>query len=145
MFKHLLLPTDGTEMSAMAIAKGVELAKYFNAKVTGFYAAPEFHILTYRAEMLEDTEAEYEKDCKAHAQKYLGVVKAAAKAAGVDCDIVYTTSDHAYDAIIKAAEERGCDLIMMGKHTRKGLEGLFAGSETEKVLAHTHIPVLVFH
>ena len=110
MFKHILLPTDGSPLSEEAIRKGVQFAKSINAKVTGFYALPEFHIVTYRTDMLEDTRASFAKDSQAQAQKYLGVIEKLAKEAGVACEIVRAVSDHPYEAILKAAQEQGCDL-----------------------------------
>lgn len=144
MFKHLLLPTDGSQLSEAAIQKGVQFAKSINAKVTGFYVMPEFHVFTYRTEMLEDTKEEFAKDCRAHADQFLAVIEKAAKAAGVACDTALATSDHTYEAIIKAAEEKSCDLIMMASHGRRGVQGLLLGSETHKVLTHSKIPVLVY-
>jgi nucleotide-binding universal stress UspA family protein len=143
MFKHILLPTDGSRLSEIAVQRGLELAKSMNAKVTGFHVIPEFHVFTYRTEMLEDTRAEFAKDSRVHAEKYLAVIQKAAREAGVTCDTAYVTSDHPYEAIIKAAEERGCDLITMASHGRKGVQGLLLGSETYKVLTHSRIPVLV--
>jgi len=144
MFKHLLLPIDGSELSEAAVQKGVEFAKSINARITGFYVMPEFHIFTYRTEMVDNTKEEFAKDCRAHANQYLAVVKKAAKAAGVACDTAVATSDHPYEAIIKAAEGKGCDLIMMASHGRRGVQGLLLGSETQKVLTHSKIPVLVY-
>jgi nucleotide-binding universal stress UspA family protein len=105
---------------------------------------PEFHVFTYRTEMLEDTKVEFARDCKAHADQFLAVIEKAAKAAGVACDTALATSDHTYEAIIKAAEEKSCDLIMMASHGRRGVQGLLLGSETHKVLTHSKIPVLVY-
>jgi nucleotide-binding universal stress UspA family protein len=82
MFKHVLLPTDGSKLSDDAIRIGVQLAKTVNAKVTGIYVMPEFHVFTYKTEMLEDTKKEFAKDSKAHAAQYLSVIETAAKAAG---------------------------------------------------------------
>lgn len=143
MFKHVLLPTDGSQLSGDAIRMGVQLAKAVNAKVTGFYVMPEFHVFTYKTEMLEDTKMEFAKDSRAHASQYLGVVEAAAKAAGVTCEVASTTHDHPYEAIITAAKQRGCDLIVMASHGRRGMQGILLGSETQKVLTHSQIPVLV--
>jgi nucleotide-binding universal stress UspA family protein len=143
MFKHVLLPTDGSKLSDDAIRMGVQLAKTVNAKVTGFYVMPEFHVFTYKTEMLEDTKREFATDSKAHAAQYLSVIETAAKAAGVTCDIASTTDDHPYEAIIKAATQRECDLIVMASHGRKGVQAVLLGSETQKVLTHSHIPVLV--
>ena len=144
MFKHLLLPIDGSKLSEAALQKGVEFAKSLNARITGFYVMPEFHIFTYRTELVEDTKEEFAKDCRIHADQFLAVVEKAAKAAGVACDTAVATSDHPYEAIIQAAEEKNCDLIMMASHGRRGMQGLLLGSETQKVLTHSKIPVLVY-
>ena len=132
-FKHLLLPTDGSQLSEAAIQAGVQFAKSINAKVTGFYAMPKFHMFTYRTEMMTDTKEEFAKDCKAHADRFLAVIVQAAKAAGVPCETALQTSDHPYEAIIATAKERGCDLIMMASHGRRGVQAFLLGSETHKV------------
>jgi nucleotide-binding universal stress UspA family protein len=144
MFKHLLLPTDGSQLSEAAIHKGVQFAKSINAKVTGFYVLPEFHLFTYRTEMLEDTKEQFARDSRAHAEQFLAVIEKAAKAAGVACDTAFATSDHPHEAIIQAAEEKSCDLIVMASHGRKGVQGILLGSETHKVLTHSTLPVLVY-
>jgi nucleotide-binding universal stress UspA family protein len=145
MFKHLLVPTDGSPISERAIKSSVQLAKEIGAKVTGFHVIPEFHVFTYQIEMLEDTRERFAEDAKAHASRFLAVIEGAASEAGVSCDTAYATSDHPYEAIIEIAKEKGCDLIAMASHGRKGVEGLLVGSETQKVLTHSLIPVLVFH
>jgi nucleotide-binding universal stress UspA family protein len=144
MFKHLLLPTDGSQLSEAAIQAGIRIAKSINAKVTGFYAMPKFHMLTYQTEMLTDTKQEFAKDCKAHADRFLTAVVQAAEAAGVPCETALQTSDHPYEAIITTAKEKGCDLIVMASHGRSGVQAFLLGSETQKVLTHSGIPVLVF-
>jgi len=143
MFKHVLLPTDGSKLSEDAIHLGLQLAKTINAKVTGFHVMPEFHVFTHKTQMLEDTKSEFVRDSKAHAAQYLSVIEMAAKAAGVPCEVVSTTHDHPYDAIIEIANECGCDLIVMASHGRKGVQAVLLGSETQKVLTHSRIPVLV--
>jgi nucleotide-binding universal stress UspA family protein len=144
MFKHLLLPTDGSKLSEAAIRKGIELAKDNQARVTGLSVIPEFHVFTYHTEMLEDTREQYAKDSRAHAAQYLQVIERQAREAGVPCDTVTATSDHPYEAIIKTAKDSGCDLIMMASHGRKGLQATLIGSETQKVLTHCDVPVLVY-
>lgn len=144
MFKHILLPTDGSKLSEVAVHKAVDFAKVIGAKVTGFHVMPEFHVFTYRTDMLEDTREEFARDSRAHAEKYLAVIQAAAKDAGIQCETASTASDHPYEAIIQAAKKRGCDLIMMASHGRKGVQGMVLGSETHKVLTHSRIPVLVY-
>ena len=144
MFKHLLLPTDGSEMATVAIQQAVQFAKSINARVTGIYVMPEFQTFTFKTEMLTDTREAFERDCRAHAQQYLAVITTAAAAAGVACDTAVATSEHPYEAIIQAAEANGCDLIAMASHGRKGLQGVLLGSETQKVLTHSILPVLVY-
>ena len=144
MFKHLLLPTDGSQMATAAIQQAVQFAKGINARVTGIYVMPEFQTFTFKTEMLTDTKEAFERDCRAHAEQYLAVIKTAAAAAGVACDTAVATSEHPYEAIIQAAEANGCDLIAMASHGRKGLQGILLGSETQKVLTHSILPVLVY-
>ena len=143
MFKHLLLPTDGSALSKAAIERGLQFAKSMQAKVTGVYVMPQFHVLAYQAEMLADTEQEFAADCKAHAEQYLAVIGQAAREAGVECSTVAAASDHPFEAIIQTAQDRACDLIVMASHGRRGMRGLLLGSETHKVLTHSRIPVLV--
>ena len=144
MFKHILLPIDGSELSEAAIQKGIQFAKSINAEVTGFHVILPFHVFSLRMGTLEDTKEQHERESKVQAEQFLGVIKKAAEKAGVSCDTDYVTSSHPYEMIIKAAEKKGCDLIMMASHGRRGVQGLLIGSETQKVLTHTKIPVLVF-
>ena len=143
MFKHVLLPTDGSPQSEAAIQQGIALAKETHGRVTGIHVIPEFHVVTYRTDMLEDTREQYAKDSQAKAAKILQSVENAARDAGVPCDTVCVVSDEPYEAIIRTAEEEGCDLIAMASHGRKGIKGLLVGSETQKVLTHSHQPVMV--
>ncbi len=144
MFKHILLPTDGSKQSEAAIQNGIQFAKSLNAKVTGFHVITPYRTLTFLAEILRATEEQYERESKLHAENYLAVIERIAEEAGVTCDTAYVTANHVYEAIIRTAEEKGCDLIVMASHGRKGVQGLLIGSETAKVLAHTKLPVLVF-
>lgn len=144
MFKHILLPTDGSAASEDAIRKCMQFAKETGAQVTGFHVTPEFHIFTYQAEMLEDTREEFRKDSEEQARKFLGVIETAAREASVPCKVAFATGDHPYETIIDAAREHKCDLIAMASHGRKGVRGLLMGSETQKVLTHSTIPVLVY-
>jgi nucleotide-binding universal stress UspA family protein len=143
MFRHILLPTDGSDLSESAIRRAIPFARSVNARVTGFHAMPEFHVLSYKTTMLEDTEKEFVRDCAARADRFLAFIEDAARSAGVPCDTAVATSDHPHEAILKAAGDRDCDLIMMASHGRKGVRGLLLGSETQKVLTHGRIPVLV--
>lgn len=144
MFKHLLLPTDGSELSQAAIRKGLHFAKECNARVTGISVAPEFHVFTFDTTMLEDTNERFLAESRAQSQKHLEMLEQAAVAEGVRCETVVEVSDHPYEAIIRAAEKHNCDLILMASHGRRGVQGMLLGSETQKVLTHSKIPVLVY-
>lgn len=144
MFKHILLPTDGSPLSEQAIQQSVSLARTLGAKVTGLYVIPEYHTVTLQAEMLTDTSEDFAKFGLTQARKFLDVIEQEAKAAGVPFTAAHATSDHPYEAIIQAANDHGCDLITMASHGRKGIQGLLIGSETQKVLVHSTIPVLVY-
>jgi nucleotide-binding universal stress UspA family protein len=144
MFKHILLPTDGSAGSDLALQHGMRLARDMGAKVTGVHVVAPFHTFTYRVDMIEDTEEQYEKDSEERARKVLATVERQAQECGVPCDLVVARSDDPYKAIIEAASERGCDLIAMASHGRRGVRGLLLGSETQKVLTHSTLPVLVY-
>ncbi len=144
MFKHILLPTDGSSLSEQAIQQSVSLARALGAKITGLYVIPEYHTVTLQAEMLTDTSEDFTKFGLTQARKFLDVIEQEAKAAGVPFTAAHATSDHPYEAIIQAANDHGCDLITMASHGRKGIQGLLIGSETQKVLVHSTIPVLVY-
>ena len=146
MYKHILIPTDGSDLSRKAIAAGVKLAKSIGAKVTGFFAAPPATPVVYEdfvpvgymtpqqhAELIEKTAA-----------NYLGVIGQAAKKSGVACECIHMTNDFPADAILAIAKKKKCDLIFMASHGRRGLAGVLLGSETQKMLTHSKIPVLVY-
>ena len=144
MFKHILIPTDGSELSQKAIRTGVELAKFHGARVTGVHAIPDYHLMiAYEGAFDPVTEERIEEEAKARAESYLAFIREAAGAQGIACETVCETSDHPYDAILKAADAHACDLILMTSHGRKGLAAVLLGSETRKVLTHAKVPVLV--
>ncbi|MCD2516188.1 universal stress protein [Massilia sp. G4R7] len=143
MYKRILLPTDGSEASRRAIRSGVEFARDVGAEVVAMTATPEFHVLSANAEMLEQTRDEYLAASRAAGQRLLDEAAAVARDAGVPCSTVQRVSDEPYEAIIAAARDKLCDLIVMASHGRRGIKGLLLGSETQKVLVHSAIPVLV--
>jgi nucleotide-binding universal stress UspA family protein len=143
MYEHVLIPTDGSALSEMAGRQGVALAKAIDAKVTGITVSPPFHTVTLDPMMVTATAGEHEKDCAARAEQYLAVIRDAAQAARVPYEGVHAIDDYPYQAIIRTAQGKGCDLIFMASHGRKGMSALVLGSETTKVLTHTKIPVLV--
>lgn len=146
MFKHILLPTDGSKLSDKAVKSGIEFAKSIKARVTSIHVVPEFGMVMdegFVAPMSAELKQRYEKESKAHAQKMLDKVGKLASAAGVAHDAVVVNSDVPYQQIIETAKKRKCDLILMASHGRRGLSSLLLGSETAKVLTHSKVPVLV--
>lgn len=145
MFKHILMPTDGSAHSERAVARGIELAKLCGAKVTGIHVMQDFQMMmgpeglmpTELDENLEERERE-------RAESFLAVVQKSADAAGVPCETLIAKGRHPYDAIVDTANERGCDLIVMTARHRKGLVSLLMGSEASRVLHRASIPVLTF-
>lgn len=145
MFKHILLPTDGSPASDRAIAQTVALAKEAQARITGLHVIQEFHLLTYRVQMLEDMRDQFMREYQAQADAFLSTLRDAADKAGVPCETVCVTGEHPYETIVRMAEGKVCDLIVMASHGRKGITGFLLGSETQKVLSHSKKPVLVLH
>lgn len=144
MFKHILIPTDGSELSNIAIINGVEFAQEINAKVTGITVTAPFHVFAVETLQVGDTAECYSTDVAAIAARHLNVIKDAAAKAGVDCELVQRSSEHPYEEIVSVAQERGCDVIFLASHGRRGVRALIMGSETHKVLTHSKIPVLVY-
>lgn len=144
MFKTILVPTDGSPLSDKAIEAATRFAKTSGGKLVGLSVA-EPHVSPQLTEGSTVIDAEYySRKMKEIAEANVNKVEAAAKAEGVACDKVVRTSINPYEEIIKVAGEFGCDVIFMASHGRKGLSALFVGSETQKVLTHSTIPVLVF-
>lgn len=144
MFKHLLLPTDGSPLSQSAVLKGVQLAAALGARVTGVHVSPRFHVLTYRPDMLEASRNEYDRDSLVHAERYLAFVSKTAAESVVACETVRECSDDVFQTILETARAKACDLIAMASHGRRGMSGLLIGSETNRVLTHSGVPVLVW-
>lgn len=144
MFKHLLIPTDGSALSEGAALKSIQFARSLGARVTALHVSPCFHVLTYRTDMLEDTRDEFDRDSQVHAERYLAIVAKAAAESGVACDVARRVSDNVYEAIIDAARENDCDAIAMASHGRRGMAGVLLGSQTQHVLTHSKIPVVVW-
>ena len=145
MFKHILVPTDGSTLSIKAIKQAVQLAKTVGAKITGFCATPDFST-TYYGEghvLHVPSPKEQAEIQEKQARKHLSAVEVEAEVEKVPCAVLHTVSDSPYEAIIDAAKKQKCDLIVMASHGRRGLSALVLGSETHKVLIHSKIPVLV--
>jgi nucleotide-binding universal stress UspA family protein len=144
MFKHILLPTDGSELSERVIPKVVALAQSMSARLTGLIVFEPFHVFAANPLMVTDTDEVYRVNCERRAAQCLETIKRPAEAAGVDFDGVHVYSTQPYHTIITTAAAHGCDLICMASHGRRGVSALVLGSETLKVLTHSKIPVLVW-
>ena len=146
MFKHILVPTDGSTLSLRAAKNAVRFAKDHGARITAFYAAPEYHP-NIAGDYLPANFvplAVYQTQIEKTAEKYLDQIKKLAAVGGVACAGLFVSDDLPYQAIINAAKERKCDLIFMASHGRSGIAGMLIGSETSKVLTHCKLPVLVY-
>ncbi len=146
MFKHILVPTDGSQLSSDTSRRAIAFAKETGAKVTFFFAKPDYPVAFYGEGALIDptTPDKFAEMAEQQAKEILAANEAAARADGVACASVSSVSDIPYEAIIAAAEQTGADLIFMASHGRRGISGLLLGSETQKVLTHSKIPVLVY-
>lgn len=146
MFKHVLVPTDGSEWSQKAVEAAIEFAHSIGARLTGFYAAEEYPVAPFGEYVPPDllSPDEFRVNEEQRARKILAQVEEGARAKGVACSVHSAVSYSPWQAIVQAAEERGCDLIFMASHGRRGLASLLLGSETVRVLTHTKIPVLVY-
>ncbi len=145
MFKHILLPTDGSKLSGRAVKSGIDLAKKSRARVTVIHVVPEFKLMVDEGiTMLSSAlKKRFEDEGRARAQKMLDEIARQARARGVRCTTLCVASDLPYQQIIAMARKKKCDLILMASHGRRGLSSLLLGSETAKVLLHSKIPVLV--
>jgi nucleotide-binding universal stress UspA family protein len=144
MFKNILIPTDGSDLSRKAVLYGVQLAKENGAKVTALTVAEPYPVAAIDAVLVSVAENEYDEQSRRLGEKALEQVKMAADAAGVPCETIREVHDQPYRAIIDAAHALGSDLIVMASHGRRGISALLLGSETVKVLTHSTIPVLVY-
>jgi len=145
MFNKILIPTDGSETSLAAALEGVVFAAENKSGVIGVYVAPEYQYPVY-IEIIPPSyplEEEYEGLMKKMGMEYLKPIQEAAEKAGLTYSSHLSFSDSAASAIVKVAEEEGCDLIFMGSHGRSGLGQLILGSVTSKVLSLCKTPVLV--
>ena len=146
MFKHILVPTDGSALSASAVSRAVTFARASGARITFFYAQPDFPMPIYGEGALIDptTPEQFAKSAAAEAQSILAKAKAIADADGVVAATDTVVNEVPYQAVIDAADRHGCDLIFMASHGRRGIAGFLLGSETQKVLTHSKTPVLVY-
>ena len=157
MFKRILVPTDGSELSAKAVTLAISLARTHSASLVALHVFPHLPGAHHgaAAPFLKQLEGEYEKHQREEAQRradqadveqrlrILDAVAKEAAAAGVAAQVVIVESDEIYSQIIDVGKQEGCDLVCMASHGRRGISAVVLGGETHKVLTHSHIPVLV--
>jgi len=143
MFKHILLPVDGSELSHKAVSAAIQFARTNGARLTPYMCVEEYpYVLT--SDSSHEKKNEFRQRVEAAARQELAKTEAAAALAGVPCTGHVSSADAPFRGIINAASELECDVIFMASHGRRGISGLLLGSETQKVLTHSSIPVLVF-
>ena len=147
MYKHILLPTDGSPLSESAAAAGIELARKIGARVTALHvvAEPQMPGLENWSHHDKNFPEHLAKALERHAEGYVEAVRDEARRAGVPCDGVLARSPAPDREIIAQAESRGCDLIVMASHGHKGTESVLLASVTLSVATLGKIPVLIHH
>ncbi len=142
MYQHILIATDGSELAGRAVSTGLELAKALRAKVTAVTATEPWSSMVTGEVALSFPIHDYEKAAAENAARILSAVNETAGRAGVACETLHI-SDFPADGIVETAKARGCDLIVMASHGRRGLSKLILGSQASRVLALSPVPVLV--
>lgn len=143
MFKNILVPTDGSELADKAVTVAIDTAQKYGGKIIGLSVAEPYPFSPLADSAFVPEAGPYEAKMRDVAESHVQKIAAAAKAANVPCETVIGSSFTPYEEIIRTAEKNNCDVIFMASHGRRGLNKLFLGSETQKVLAHSEIPVLV--
>lgn len=143
MYRHVLVPVDGTQLSTDTAAQAVALAAEVNARLTFLYATPDFSATSDGALLLSMSPEEYLKHSKGDTGAILAEVAELAKAKNIEYETLSVVSDRPYEAIVETAKKKGCDLIFMSSHGERGIGGLLRGSQTEKVLHISPIAVCV--
>lgn len=145
MYKHILIPTDGSDVAEKAVAAGIEFARESGARVTLFTAVPEYRPPSegeLRAGRIVSI-ADHDRASEKMANGILASASRQARAARLEFDTDYAQSNRPWQAIIDAAQRHGCDAIFMASHGRRGLAAVWHGSETRQVLTHSRIPTVV--
>lgn len=146
MFKHILLPTDGSRLSEKGLLKGAELARSMKARVTVLHVVPAFRAIADEGFVLPmsiELQRRYEREAKVRATAMLARVGKRLSAAKLRHEVVLVVGDSPYQEIIKTVRRKKCDAVVMASHGRSGLSSMLLGSETAKVLIHSKVPVLV--
>jgi len=146
MYRHILVPIDGSELTTSLVAQAVEFARSHGARITFFTMIEDYGATQDGALMRTLSPEEFENKLKQRASNVISKALAVGQAMELVCEGVVrigTSGMEAYEEILRVAEEKACDLIYMASHGRRGLKALALGSQTYKVLTHTHLPVFV--
>jgi len=143
MFQHILIATDGSELAHKAVVQGFELAKAVGARLTAVTVTEPWTAVVPGEMGMAFPVDDYEKGAAENARAILTAVQQEADAAGVGCDTVHMAGQYPADGIIATAKEKGCDLIVMASHGRRGLSRLLIGSQANQVVVHSEVPVLI--
>jgi nucleotide-binding universal stress UspA family protein len=145
VYKHILVATDGSKLSAKAVAHAIDLAQALGAKLTAFYASPDYPMPAYADGVVYEpvSRKEYAALAKKEADKILNAVALKAESAGLEFNAAQAIWPAPWEAILAAAKKHKCDAIVMASHGRRGVSALLLGSETQKVLTHSKLPVIV--
>jgi nucleotide-binding universal stress UspA family protein len=148
MYQNILIATDGSELADKGVAQGLSLAQAVGAKVTAVVVKLPFNGLGFvecEPDRVAEIAAHVDKEEQEQAGRILGAIAAAAQERGISCDGVQVENPRPYEGILQVADDRKCDLIVMGSHGHGGVSGVLLGSVTNRLIAHTKLPVLVCH
>jgi len=145
MYKHILVATDGSKLSQRAVTHAIALAEALGAKMTAFYASPDYPLPAYADGVVYEpvSKKEYAALATQEAEKILSAIAEKAEAGGLECATMHTIAPAPWEAILNAAKKAKADVIVMASHGRRGVSALLLGSETQKVLTHSKLPVIV--
>ena len=145
MYRNLLVATDGSKLSDKAVAHAIALAQAVGATITAFYAAPDYPMPAYADGVVYEpvSRREYAKLAAQDADKILGAAATKAESAGVECNPAFAIAAAPWEAILAAAKKHKADAIVMASHGRRGISAVLLGSEPQKVLTHSKLPVIV--
>lgn len=143
MYTHILIATDGSELAHKAVVQGFALAKTLGSRLTVVTVTEPWTAVVPGEMGMAFPVDDYEKGASENAGAILAAVKTEAASAGVDCETVHMSDQYPADGIIATAKEKGCDLIVMASHGRRGLSRLLIGSQANQVVVHSEAPVLV--
>ena len=145
MYANILLSTDGSDVARKGVKHGIALAKALNAKVTVITVTEPLPVIEYVSGHAGGgiSQQDWDAACKVRAGKVLDEARAMAEQIGISAELLHVPNAHPATTIIETAKSRGCDLIVMGSHGRRGLRKLLLGSQTSEVLADGSVPVLV--